>query len=298
MRVSTCLLPVHAPEQARSRWREAEELGFAGAYTYDHLSWREPFRGGPWFDAFGTLTLAATVTSRLRLGTLVTTPNFRHPVPLAQQVVTLDAVSGGRLTLGLGAGTDGFDAAVLGGPPLAPRRRMDRFEEFTALLDEVLESGEVTRPGEWFSAVDARVAPPCVQRPRVPFAIAGAGPRGLRLAAAFGQSWVTTGDPATFDGGTSADSRAAVAAQVRRLEEACHAVGRDPASIERVLLTGFLPERTTASLAAFEDVACAYAEVGITEIVVHAPLADTLFTMDQRVYEAIGEWAAGGAVTV
>lgn len=292
MRISTCLLPVHAPAQARREWRRAEDLGFHAAYTYDHLSWRT-FRDGPWYDALLTLALAAGVTDTIRLGTLVTTPNFRHPVPLAKDLVTLDAMTGGRLTLGLGAGTDGFDASVLGLGVLTPPQRHDRFEEFTRQLDALLTTPAVTMRGEYFQAVDARTIPGCVQRPRLPFAVAASGPRGTRLAAELGQAWVTTGDPATFQDGTPAQSRAAVRRQVARLEEACAAIGRDPGSIERVLLTGFLPELATASVASFEDVALAYGELGITEIVVHAPLPGTDFALDEDVYEGIAALGTG-----
>src|SRR5438309_11291362 len=136
MRLSTVILPVHRWSNAREVWSRAEELGFHAAYTYDHLSWRS-FRDGPWFGAVPTLTAAAGVTSRLRLGTLVTSPNFRHPVTLAKELITLDDVSGGRITLGIGAGGNGFDATALGQEPWTPRERADRFGEFVPLLDRL-----------------------------------------------------------------------------------------------------------------------------------------------------------------
>ncbi|GMA30120.1 LLM class flavin-dependent oxidoreductase [Litorihabitans aurantiacus] len=290
MRLSTVILPVHARAEAVARWRRAEDLGFATAYTYDHLSWRT-FRDGPWYDALLTLAQAAAVTERMRLGTLVTTPNFRHPVTLAKDVMTLDDVSGGRVTLGLGAGTDGFDAAALGLPALTPRQRADRFAELVDHLDRLLTTPDVTVDGEYFSAHEARTIPGCVQRPRVPFAVAATGPRGLKLAARYGQAWVTTGDPATFEDGTAAQSRAAIARQMERLEAACAAENRDPASIERVLLTGFLPEDAFASVDAFEDFAHAHAALGITEIVVHDPIPDTQFALDETIYAGIAELA-------
>ncbi|AXI78686.1 LLM class flavin-dependent oxidoreductase [Peterkaempfera bronchialis] len=72
MRLSTVILPIHRWNQGgREVWRRAEELGFHAAYTYDHLSWRT-FRDEPWFGAVPTLTAAAAVTERIRLGTMVT----------------------------------------------------------------------------------------------------------------------------------------------------------------------------------------------------------------------------------
>jgi alkanesulfonate monooxygenase SsuD/methylene tetrahydromethanopterin reductase-like flavin-dependent oxidoreductase (luciferase family) len=79
VRISTVILPRERWSEAGSTWLRAEELGFHAAYTYDHLSWRT-FRDGPWFEAMTTLAVAAVTTTTLRLGTLVTSPNFRHPV--------------------------------------------------------------------------------------------------------------------------------------------------------------------------------------------------------------------------
>ena len=73
MRLSTVILPIYRwHDEGREVWRRAEQLGFHAAYTYDHLSWRVPFRDGPWFGAVPTLTAAAGVTERIRIGTLVT----------------------------------------------------------------------------------------------------------------------------------------------------------------------------------------------------------------------------------
>src|SRR3954453_23918406 len=110
MKLSTVILPHQRwHDGAREEWTGAEQLGFAAAYTYDHLSWRT-FRDAPWFGAVPTLTAAATATERIRLGTLVTSPNFRHPVTLAKELLTVDDISGGRLTVGIGVGGTGFDA--------------------------------------------------------------------------------------------------------------------------------------------------------------------------------------------
>ena len=98
----------------------AESLGLHAAYTYDHLSWRS-FRDRPWFEAMTTLAAAAVATSTLRLGTLVTSPNFRHPVPLAKELLTLDDLSEGRLVVGIGSGgTGGAGRLRLGGSSPGP----------------------------------------------------------------------------------------------------------------------------------------------------------------------------------
>ena len=286
MRTSTCILPVWRWGEAAAVWRAADDLGFHAAYTYDHLSWRS-FRDKTWFGAVPTLAAAAAVTSHVRLGTLITSPNYREPVLFAKDVMTLDDLSDGRITVGLGAGTTGFDASVLGQEPWSARERADRLRDFTALLDRLLTEPAVTQLDGAYRAHEARNIPGPVQRPRVPFAIAATGPRGYRLTAQYGDAWVTTGG-----GDTAAESRDMVRAQVARLEQACTDAGRDPASVERILLTGFTPDHPLQSVDAFLETARAYQDAGITEIVLHWPIAGTDFEADQQVFEQIAREAA------
>ncbi|MFI7005712.1 LLM class flavin-dependent oxidoreductase [Streptomyces sp. NPDC050145] len=293
LRLSTVILPYRRwHEGAREAWVRAEELGFHTAYTYDHLSWRVPFRDGPWFGAVPTLTAAATATERLRLGTLVTSPNFRHPVTLAKELISLDDISGGRITLGIGAGGTGFDATALARgdqEPWTPRERADRFAEFVPLLDRLLTEDTVTYDGTFYSAGGAQNIPGCVQRPRLPFAVAATGPRGLKLAARHGQAWVTTGDPKLFAAGTPEQSVQAIRGQIEKLTAACDAVDRDVAGMDKILLSGFTPDRARPleSVDAFVDFAGVHRELGFTEIVLHWPIPDTDFAADQKVFEAI-----------
>ncbi|MGA5321935.1 LLM class flavin-dependent oxidoreductase [Streptomyces seoulensis] len=295
LRLSTVILPVDRwSEGGRAKWQRAEELGFHAAYTYDHLSWRS-FRDGPWFGALPTLTAAAGATERLRLGTLVTSPNFRHPVTLAKELISLDDISGGRVTLGIGAGGSGFDATALGQEAWSPRERADRFAEFVTLLDQLLTDDAVSYTGDHYSAHEARNIPGCVQEPRLPFAVAATGPRGLRLAARYGQAWVTTGDPKLFEAGTPEQSVLAVEGQIGRLTEACAEIGRDVAGMDKIMLTGFTPDRAHPldSVDAFVDFAGRYAALGITELVIHWPIADSDFAADQAVFEKIATEAVG-----
>ncbi|MFI8188413.1 LLM class flavin-dependent oxidoreductase [Streptomyces sp. NPDC085946] len=289
LRLSTVILPYRRwNEGGSAAWTRAEQLGFHGAYTYDHLSWRT-FRDGPWFGAVPTLTAAAAVTERMRLGTLVTSPNFRHPVTLAKELISLDDISGGRITLGIGAGGTGFDATALGQEPWTPRERADRFAEFVPLLHRLLSEDSVSYDGDFYSAHEARNIPGCVQRPRLPFAVAATGPRGLRLAARYGQAWVTTGDPKLYENGTPEQSVRALRAQAEKLADACATVGRDAAELDRVLLTGFTPDRgrPLQSLDAFVDFAGRHRDLGFTEIVIHWPIPDSVFAAEEKVFEQI-----------
>lgn len=273
VRLGVLILPEERWSSARDRWQAAEELGFHHAWTYDHLTWRT-FRDKTWFGAVPTLAAAAETTSRLRLGTLVASANFRHPVPFAKELITLDDISNGRITVGLGAGTDGFDALALGKQPWLPRERADRFEEFVALLDRLLKEPATTYEGRYYSAHEARGVPGCVQQPRLPFAIAATGPRGMRLAARYGEIWVTV------------DSRGAGREEVRRLDEICVETGRDPTSLRRLALLGFR-ERPLESIEAFRDVLGRHAELGFTDLVVHWPRSDEPFHNDRAVLEQI-----------
>ncbi|WP_327137206.1 LLM class flavin-dependent oxidoreductase [Streptomyces sp. NBC_01340] len=295
LRLSTVILPHRRwHEGSRAAWQRAEELGFHTAYTYDHLSWRS-FRDGPWFGAVPTLTAAASVTERMRLGTLVTSPNFRHPVTLAKELISLDDISGGRVTLGIGAGGTGFDATTLlksDQEPWTPRERADRLAEFVPLLDRLLtEDGKdgVSYEGDFYSAHEARNIPGCVQRPRLPFAVAATGPRGLRLAARYGQAWVTTGDPKLYENGTPEQSLQALRGQAERLADVCAEHARDVSDLDKILLTGFTPDRgrPLESLGAFVDFAGRHQELGFTEIVVHWPIPDSDFAADEKVFEQI-----------
>jgi len=288
MRLSTVILPIHRWSEGRRIWRRAEELGFHAAYTYDHLSWRS-FREKTWFGAVSTLTAAATATERLRLGTLVTSPNFRHPVTLAKELITLDDISGGRITLGIGAGGNGFDATALGQEAWTPKERADRFGEFVPLLDRLLTESAVSQKGDFYTAEEARNIPGCVQRPRLPFAVAATGPRGMRLAARYGQAWVTTGDPKLYENGTPEQSVEALRGQIEKLGKACADGGHDVEAMDKVLLTGFTPDRSRplTSLDAFVDFAGRHRELGFTEIVVHWPVPDSDFAADEGVFERI-----------
>ena len=197
MRVGIVILADQPWSVARRRWQAAEAYGFDHAWTYDHIGWRS-LVDGPWFDAVPTLAAAALATTkRIRLGTMVASPNFRHPVHFAREVTALDDLAGGRLVLGIGAGGTGFDQAVLGRPALTAGQRTDRFEEFVELLDRVLRApGPVSYQGRHYTAVEARGLPGCVTKPRIPFVVAANGPRAAAVAARYGQGWVTSGGPA------------------------------------------------------------------------------------------------------
>ena len=230
MRLGTLILPEYRWEVAQPIWAKAEALGFAHAWTYDHLTWRS-FRNKPWFAAIPTLTAAAMVTKSIRLGTLVASPNFRHPLPFAKELLTLDDIANGRLTLGIGAGGQGWDATMLGQTAWSPKERADRFAEFIKLTDCLLREPETSYAGQFYSVSEARTYPGCIQQPRLPFAIAATGRRGMMLAATLGQTWVTTGNRQGGSGLNAKEGAASVREQMVRLDDICQEVGRDPGNL-------------------------------------------------------------------
>lgn len=293
MRIGVVILPASAWAQSEPIWRRAEELGAHTAWTYDHLTWRD-LRDGPWFAAVPLLAAAAQVTTTMRLGTLVTSPNFRHPVTLAKEVMTLDDLSTGRITLGIGAGGSGWDAGALGQEPWTTAERTARFEEFVDQLDQLLVEPVVERlAGEYYGARDARSIPGCVQRPRLPFAIAGAGRRSMGVAARHGSMWVTYGNAARAHEQSVAECLAEAVRQSQLLDAACERIGRDPSTIDRLYLQGLTREPWLESVEAFRELAGAYEGVGFTDLAVHWPRSTPPHATDPDVFEAILVEATG-----
>lgn len=285
MRLGVVILPELRRAELAAVWRRADALGFDHAFTYDHLAWRT-LRDATWFAAVPTLAAAALATERIRLGPLVASPNFRHPVPFARELIALDDLSGGRLTLGIGAGGTGWDASILGQPAWSPRERAERFEEFVTLTDQLLREPATSYAGRHYAAHEARSRPGCVQKPRIPFAIAATGPRGMRLAAAHGATWVTTGDRKR-EGLEAAEGACSVAAQIARLEEACSEAGRDPNTLARMVLAGVGLAPGLDSIEAFRETLGRYAEAGVTDFVVHWPRAGEPFAGELARFERV-----------
>jgi alkanesulfonate monooxygenase SsuD/methylene tetrahydromethanopterin reductase-like flavin-dependent oxidoreductase (luciferase family) len=281
MRVGVTLLPEYDWVEDRHRWVRAEEYGFDHAWTFDHLAWKS-LADSPWFSTIPTLTAAALATTTLRLGTWVTSPNFRHPVPLAKELMTLDVISGGRLNIGLGAGAPGFDASMLGQPELSPRQASHRFQEFVTLLDLLLSQRQTNWQGDWYTAVGARTVPGCVQQPHPPFLIAANGPRTMRVAIERGAGWITMG---TAQGGAGPDQWWA---GVQRAVDAFEKV-TDTSPNQSPTSTRFLDMETHASafrsIDQFRDAFGRAADLGFTDVVIAWPRDSQPFAGDEKILE-------------
>jgi alkanesulfonate monooxygenase SsuD/methylene tetrahydromethanopterin reductase-like flavin-dependent oxidoreductase (luciferase family) len=292
VQVGLVILPTDRWTEARQQWEWADAAGFATAWTYDHIRWGG-MPDGPWHAAIPVLAAAAAVTQRVRLGTLVATPNFRHPVPLARDALALDDVSGGRLDLGLGPGSGGPDATALGQQPWSASERLDRFDQFLAVLEPIVHGmpdQRTTLVTEHYAADAAPSTPGALQQP-LPLTIAAGGARGLALAVHYGAHWVTIG-PTGAGPRTPAAVLGAVTHQCQELAAACGRAGRDIASLGKVLL--WTPTETVFKSAhQFEDLFGPYEALGFTQVVIHHPEQTGPYQGSRRVFEEIAARYAG-----
>jgi probable F420-dependent oxidoreductase len=205
--------------QIRDLARQAEAGGADSVWVYDHLLLRldGPPRGT--HEAWTLLSAVAVATERVELGTLVLATSFRSPAVLAKMATTLDAISGGRLILGVGCGWHEPEYTAFGFPF---DHRVDRFEESLRIIGPLVRHGAVTFAGTYHRTEDCVILPPG-PRSRVPLLVAAKGPRMLRLAAEHADAWNTAwfGIP---------DER--LAQRLRALRTVCAEAGRDPATLE------------------------------------------------------------------
>lgn len=229
----------------------AEELGYDGFFRSDHLLTMGDRDGlpGP-TDSWVTLAAVAMSTSRIRLGTLVSSATFRHPSMLAMQVAQVDEISGGRVELGLGTGWFEAEHTAYGIP--FPAKRFGPFEEQL----EVITGLWATPIGETFSfagehfTLDAAPALPKPVQARVPIIVGGSGPsRTPAIAARFADEY--NGFSAPVD---------ELLARFSRLDAACSAIGRDPASIVRSIAVTVDPQ---ASVDELVDTIAGIAAIGV-----------------------------------
>ena len=173
-------------ETARSREalldtaRRAEESGYSTFLIRDHFI-EEPF--GHQLAPLTALSAVAGATNRLRVGSLVLSNDYRHPVMLAKEIATLDVLSSGRVELGLGAGFSKAEYESAGIPFDPPGVRVDRLEEAIQVLKGLFADGPLTFAGQHYSVTHLAGFPKPVQRPHPPILIGAAGKRMLSIAA-------------------------------------------------------------------------------------------------------------------
>ena len=198
----------------------AEAIGMDAVWVSDHLGFGDP--DGEWHGAWESWTLLSALaasTSRVRLGTYVTAAPLRNPALLAKMAETLDEVSGGRVVLGLGAGWDEPEYRAFGVPF---DRRFDRFEDALRIITSLLRTGRADYDGSYAQARRARLEPRGPRPSGLPVMVGATGPRMLRLAAELADEW-----------NAGMRSPEELRPLVAAVDEACAAVGREPATLTR-----------------------------------------------------------------
>lgn len=256
----------HAPlDELRRRWRAAEECGFDVLWNVDTVV--EPDRARHMlFDGPATLALMATETSRIRVGTLVSSLYFRQPVTLAKATMTIDHLTGGRVELGLGVGDPSAGAAAAG-IGWSPAEQVARFAEFVELVDLLLRQEVTTYEGTYYQCENAETIPLPVQRPRPPITVAAHGPKMLRIAARYADGWSQWGG---YEVQTEADFHRVTAERCDRFDQLAAGLGRDPREIRHQLVC-FPPLTPWESAGYFEDMVERFRSVGIDDFVLYWP---------------------------
>jgi probable F420-dependent oxidoreductase len=289
--------------------RRAEDLGYASLWSFQRLlfpadpqeqqnpRWQPTYRSV--HDPLVTLAFLAAHTSRARLGVAVLNMPWYSPLLLAKMVTTLDAVSGGRVDLGLGLGWSPMEYAAAGAPF---ERRGARSDEFLECLAAIWADDPVDWHGDFHDVGPAHVDPRPVQQPHPPILLGGAAPPALRRAGRLTQGWVSS----------SGQDLASIGSSIEVVREAARAAGRDDAAL-RFVCRGVVrvrpgatasPDRRllTGPLEQVREDLETVAEQGVTELFVDlnfdreigSPDADPAASMD-RAQEVLEALAPGGS---
>lgn len=237
-------------------WTTADQIDkFTHAWNFDHFYPLIGDPNGPCLESWTMLSALAQATSRIRIGAMVNGMHFRHPAVTASAAATLDIISGGRFSLGLGAGWFEPEAEAYGIRLGTVKERMDRFEEGTEVIVRLLTQEYTDFHGAHYDVTNARCEPKGVQQPHPPIVIGGTGrKRTLRIAARFAQQWdaLFTESPAEF------------VELCGVLDEHCAQVGRDPKEIKRSVHLAWAVDDDPSALA---DQAAGYVAAGAAQIV-------------------------------
>ncbi len=262
------------------RWRYFEELGFDSVWDCDHFL-RPSNPSHPYFEGWTLLAALATQTTRIRVGVLVGSNTFRHPALLAQQAITIDHISEGRLEFGFGAGWFVEEHQRFGIPFGDPPVLVERFREAVEIIDSLLCGREVTYEGRHYQLSEARLRPRPVQSPRPPLTLGAHRPRMLAICARFADRWNSFGTVEE------------IAERNRLLDQACGRIGRDPTEIIRSfygwssnMAAQGLPD-PWSSPDAFTEVVGRYVEAGVNEFILDQPRPEQFKIAERIVSDVI-----------
>lgn len=206
-----------SPEAIIAAAKKAEEVGFDAIFVNDHIIVGDDARSAPWtnvYDPFVAMSFIAAHTSRIGVGVSVLIMPYRNPIATAKALATLDLMSGGRATVGVGVGWNESESAALGAPF---RERGARTNEYLRLWQACWSPGKVSFAGRFVSFADMHVNPKPVQQPHPPIWIGGTSDAALRRAARFAAVWQPT--PLAVD---------QLVERQMALRRACEEIGRVP----------------------------------------------------------------------
>jgi probable F420-dependent oxidoreductase len=218
------------PDTIRSTARRAEELGYASLWTFQRVLYPAAGELGPShrsvLDPVLPLAYVAAHTDRIRLGTATVCAPFTAPALLAKTLTSLDVLSGGRLTVGLGMGWLPQEYAAAGVPY---ERRGERMDEYLRCLEALWTQDPVDFAGEFYTVPRSYVRPPPVQQPHPPVLLGGAAAPALRRAGRLAQGWICS----------SRQDLTNLGPAIRTVRDGAREAGRDPEAV-RIVVRGLV----------------------------------------------------------
>jgi F420-dependent oxidoreductase-like protein len=209
-------------DEVLALWRHGDQTGWDAACVTDHFMPNTADRVGDTLECWTALAALAGLTTRLRVGTIVSGNTYRHPALLAKMAANVDIISGGRLICGMGAGWQENEHQAYGLPFYTVAERLQRLDEACQVLNMLWTQERSTFKGKYYQLDDAPLMPKPVQKPRPELMIGGGGEKvTLKIVARWADHWNVWGGPDTL------------AKKGRILDGYCAAIGRDPKTILR-----------------------------------------------------------------
>ena len=268
-------------ESLRSVWKIADERGFDHCWAFDHFAPIFSDVHGDVFEGWTMLAAMAAVTTRTRVGLMVTGNTYRHPGVLAKMAVTVDHLSAGRLEFGLGAAWAEDEHAMFGLEFGTVGQRIARLKEALQVIRSLWTEAQTDFDGKYYQLKEALSNPKPVQKPFPPIWVGGGGERKtLRVVAELADVW-------NLVGGAPEDA----AHKSAILDQHCADVGRDPAQIRRSMQVFFRSNDPRAAV----ELAQGYLGVGFTELIIGVGGGDLVHEAEvvaNEVMPAIRELAA------
>lgn len=274
LRFGVLCLPNVPWDVLQERVVRLEALGIEVAAVADHfVDWTNP--PSPWFESWTALTGLAAATKTIRLATCVTQIPLRNPAMFARGALTLDHISHGRLEIGLGTGLVGDPSyRMIGIPDWEPKERVARLAEYVEIVDRLLRDEVTSFAGRFYQVDGAYMNPRPAQSPRPPIMVGALGPVMMRHAARHADIWNSLSFNESFD--VQMDE---TRGRVEAMDDACRAVGREPATLRRsyTMFDARARPRGGAidyydSVDRFEEMASRVIDLGLDEVGLYYPL--------------------------